>query len=342
MHETITTKKNRLSKILMLLIIVLFSYQFFSFCDAKVGYCIDVTVNNSTMSSSWSRCQSTIPLTCQTVTKITGVGNFSRYESLDGFAKIGLKELSHGNQGKLVLSDLLSASSRVDWIEINEVAINDSSTLLNKVGEDHYTIKINESIPTTVYDKQNILFQGKGIYERNNYINNDDKIVTNYYGTQLSKSVTSLGILAPQSYAFGDITPARTLETVLENRGVAFKLESNSNQYSGFGFASDTGSIEETYRGTFKLNEIITNIHSYNFSDDSEMLQDFIPCCPDASQNIQLDQLDDRDFGLNVKNVFDYTCFEAPSHAQFQRTYDSIEEKMNYINSSSNSSDSKE
>ena len=323
MHEINTSTKRRHSKILVLLIIILSIYAFFPFCAAKVGYCIEVTVNNSTMSSSWGRCQSTVPLTCQTVTKISGNGNFSRYESIEGFAKIGLKELSHGNQGKLVLSDLLSVSSRVNWIEINEVSINESPNLLNEVGYDHYTIKINESIPTTIYNKQNILYQGKGMRVKNNYINNNDKIVTNYFGTRLSKSVTSLGILSPRSYIFADITPARTLETVLENRGVAFKLESNSNQYSGFGFASDNSFIEQTYWGAFKLNKIISNIHSYNYSDNSEMMPDVIPCCPDASQNIPLYQLADRDFGLNIENIFNCTCFKAPSSAQFQRTYDS-------------------
>ncbi|MHB8119471.1 MAG: hypothetical protein ACYDHX_12185 [Methanothrix sp.] len=236
------------------------------------------------------------------------------------------------------MSDLLGVSSKVNWIEINEVAINESPSLLNKVGDDHYSIKINESIPTHVYNKQNILYQGKGMRIKNSYINNDDKIVTNYFGTRLSKSVTSLGILSPRSYAFADITPARTLETVLENRGVAFKLESNSNQYSGFGFASDRGLIEETYWGAFKLNTIISNIHSFNYSDNSEMMQDVIPCCPDVSQNTPSYQLYDRDFGLNTESIFNCTCFKAPSNAQFQRTYDSIEGKIDYINSSSNSS----
>ncbi|HNX40362.1 MAG TPA: hypothetical protein PKK11_07230, partial [Methanothrix sp.] len=184
-----------------------------------------------------------------------------------------------------------------------------SPNLLNPIGDDHYSIKINESLPTNIYNRQNFFYTGEGVRVKNKYLNNDHAIVTNYYATQLSKSVTSLGILFPRSYIFADITPARTLETILENRGVAFKLESSSNQYSGFGYKSDSAFIEETYRGSFKLNQVISNAQSYKYLDADELMPDILPCCYDK------DPGNYRDFGSDVESVFNCTCFKAPSTA---------------------------
>jgi hypothetical protein len=314
MQKTDSCKKRRPcgEAFWLLVIFSLFFCAYFSLSEARTGYCIEVTVNNSTMSSSWGRCQYTTPMNFQAVTKITGKGNFTRYESIDGFAKIGQKELSHGNKGKLLLSDLVSLSSRVDWIEINEVSINDSPNLLDPLGDDHYSIKINESLPTTIYNKQNFFYTGDGVRVKNKYFNNDHAIVTNYYATQLSKSVTSLAILSSPSYIFADITPARALETIFENRGIAFKLESSSNQYSGFGYKSDNNFIEETYWGAFKLNQVISTLKSYKYLDADDQSPDILPCCYDK------DPGNYRDFGSDVESVFNCTCFKAPSTAQFQ------------------------
>lgn len=292
--------------IALVVVSLLFACSYYPLCEAKVGYCIEVTVNNSTMSSSWSRCQSTVPLSFNTETRITGTGNFSRRQSLDGFAKIGMKEALHGDQGKLTLSDLLSLSSRVDWIEINEVVENESR-YLNINASDHYTIKINESIPTSLYIKQNLLYQGRGMYARNRYTNDDNNILTSYYGTQLLKSVVSLGMLAPRAYTFADVTPARATETVLEKRGVAFKLSSTSNRYSGFGVSSKDGFIEETYWGSFKLAKTVTSQLNYTYFDYSEDSGDYIPCCADAS----LYQAKYEDTALSADAIFNCTCFKV-------------------------------
>lgn len=275
-----------------------------SLCDARVGYCIDVAVNNSTMSSSWSRCQSTVPLSFDSETRIRGNGNFSRHVSVDGFAKIGLSEASHGGQGRLIMSDLLSLSSDVEWIEINEAVVNESSYMHIK-DQDRYSIKINESLPTNVYSKQSILYKGEGIYAKNAYINDDKKISTSYHATDLLKSVMSLGILAPRAYVFADVTPARSLEAIFEKRGVAFTLTSTSDLYSGFSYVSDDAIIDEAYWGRFKLNKVITSQLNYTYPDFPDRMEDYLPCCT----NVNLYRSDSKLSGLNVDEIFSCNVF---------------------------------
>lgn len=273
-------------------------------CDARVGYCIDVTVNNSTMSSSWSRCQSTVPLSFDSETRITGNGNFSRHVSVDGFAKIGLSEASHGGQGRLVLRDLLSLSSQVDWIEINEVVVNQSRYMHIK-DQEQYKVKINESLPTNVYSRQSILYKGKGIYAKNAYINDDKKISTSYHATDLLKSVVSIGILAPQAYVFADVTPARSMQAIFEKRGMAFTLTSTSNLYSGFSYVSDDASIDEAYLGKFKLTRVITSQLNYTYPDIPDRMEDYLPCCTGAN----LYRAESKHSGMDVDEIFSCDVF---------------------------------
>ncbi len=271
----------------------------FSFCEAKVGYCIEVTVNNSTMSSSWSRCQSTVPLTFDTETRVTGNGNFSRRVDVDGFAKIGLQEASHGGDGRLVLSDLLSLSSQVNWIEINEEVINESRYIPVR-DQYRYTVKINESIPTSLYNRQSILYKGKGIYTKNSYINDDKTIATNYHATNLLKTVINVGILAPQAYVFADVTPARSLQAIFEKRGMAFRITSTSDIYSGFTFVSDDAVIDEAYLGNFKMSKSILSQLNYTYPEDLGLREDFLPCC--ASENPY--KIDEKYAGSKVDAIF--------------------------------------
>lgn len=292
----------RLSAALVIIPIVCLSV--ISLSDARVGYCIDVTVNNSTMSSSWSRCQSTVPLSFDSETRVTGNGNFSRHVSVDGFAKIGLSEASHGGQGRLVMSDLLSLSSQVEWIEINEVVVNQSSYMHIK-DQDRYSVKINESLPTNVYSKQSLLYKGEGIYAKNDYINDDKKISTTYHATDLLKSVVSLGILAPQAYVFADVTPARSLQAIFEKRGMAFTLTSTSNLYSGFSYVSDDAVIDEAYLGKFKLNRVITSQLNYTYPDFPDRMEDYLTCCTSAN----FYQIEGKHTGLDVDEIFSCDIF---------------------------------
>lgn len=287
-----------------LVIIPILCLSVISLSDARVGYCIDVTVNNSTMSSSWSRCQSTVPLSFDSETRVTGNGNFSRHVSVDGFAKIGLNEASHGGQGRLVMSDLLSLSSQVEWIEINEVVVNESSYMHIK-DHDRYSVKINESLPTNVYNKQSILYKGKGMYAKNVYMNDDKTISTSYHATDLLKSVASVGILAPQAYVFADVTPARSLQAVFEKRGIAFALMSTSDLYSGFSFVSDDAFIDEAYIGKFKMKKVVTTQLNYTYPDISGRREDYLPCCTSAD----LYRDDSKLSGLDVDEIFSCDVF---------------------------------
>lgn len=252
-------------KVFFILSILFFLYLPLS--GANVGYCISVVVNNSTASSAYSRCQSTLVLNFQADTQISGKGNSSKYVSINGFAGEGIKENTYTDTGISVNKESMQVNSQVLGILIEQAGINNS---------DHYTAKIEENLPSLVYDKQDIYYSGKNIRTKNSYFNGDEQVVTNFYGKKLTKSVGYLGVHRNE-LIFADVTPARAVETVLINKSLAFALSSNSDQYSGFKFISNNSYIDEEYKGSFKLAKKIFSESKFH-QNESDNSYDWLPC----------------------------------------------------------------
>jgi hypothetical protein len=256
---------SRVSKVFLILLISLYIY--ISLSGANVGYCISVVVNNSTASSSYSRCESTVVLNFQADSQVSGKGNSSKYASVNGFAGLGMKEISHTDAGISINKESMQIVSAVGGIDIEQTGTNNS---------EHYTAKIEENLPSIVYDKQDIYYNGKGINTRNAYSNGDEEISTNFYGTKLTKSVGYLGVHRNE-LIFVDVTPARAVETVFINKSLAFGLSSNSNQYSGFEVESPNNRIDEEYRGSFKLTKKISSAQKF-YLNETDNGNEWLPC----------------------------------------------------------------
>jgi len=250
----------------LILLFLVFIFLFHS-TQAKVGYDIHVVVNNSTMSSEWSRSQSTDILSFKAEGVCNGDGKFSKYVDIDGFAGQSLKETGYSNPGRLISKSAIQVKSDEDWLYIVESGKNDSEL---------YTVEINESLPTFVYSEEDLYYSGEGIRTRSVYVNNEDEIYTRYYATRLLKSHRYGGIYS-NSLITAEVTPSRAEELVLTNYTTAFRISSQSDRYSGLGYVSEGELIEQRYVGSFTINQVISSKRMFNLDDEEG---DWLGCCP--------------------------------------------------------------
>jgi hypothetical protein len=152
--------------------------------EAKVGYSIGVDVDGTT----WGRSKYTEVLNFKSESECSGKGNSSKYVNVPGFAGIGFKEITYTKEGRLAAKNTLNLSAKFNWIYITENVdgaeyINDTENgngtiNITQTASDNYYAEINESIPTLVRTDDEISYIGEGIYTRNSYSNNEDKICT--------------------------------------------------------------------------------------------------------------------------------------------------------------------
>jgi hypothetical protein len=235
--------------------------------EGKVGYDIHATVYNSTASSSFEWSHHTTPLTYNLESHIKGDGNSSKYININGFDDINLKENTYTKKGRLKEDKRLSIASQVNWIYIEQ----------NYTPEkDAYHLEINESMPTNLLNVEEITYRGDGIYKRNSYTNNDDKIMTNYQAKRFSESSAYLAVYR-NAFIIADLTPAGVVKFVGENYSSLFQVSSDSDIYTGFKLKSPNELIDESYIGSFKLNTKVSKVHSFERSPEED---DWLGCCP--------------------------------------------------------------
>lgn len=235
----------------------------------RVGYDIYVTVNDSNESSSWGHGHHTVPLSFDSISNCKGSGNFSKYISIIGFDDINLKETTYAKEGRLKEDKRLSAKSNVNWIYIDETVTNKSEL---------YTVAINESMPSSLLNLEEIMYRGQGINKRSLYNNNDEKIMTNYQ----AKKFTESSLLFAQyrnAIITAEVEPSKIRLFLGENYSTMFQITSDSDIFSEFKFKSSDEFIDESYIGSFKLNKKVSKTHSFGISD-KENLDEGLLCCP--------------------------------------------------------------
>lgn len=252
----------RLTYLLILIIIFIYPTQ------AKIGYDISVTVNDSNASSSWGWSHSTTALGFKSLSYCKGDGNTSRYIKVRGLAGIDLKETTYTKKGRIKEDKQLSIGSSVKWIAIDESVTNKS---------ERYIAIINESIPSHLMSVNEITYRGEGIYKRDSYTNNEDKIMTNFQAKRFSESSI---FLAKYQNAFivADVRPAQVLEFAGENYSTQFQIASDSDKYSSFRFKSSDEFIDQNYAGSFKMVQRISKEHNFKRIEDQDF--NILACCP--------------------------------------------------------------
>jgi len=241
--------------------------------EGQVGYDVHATVNNSTASASFGWSHHTTVLTYNLESHVKGDGNSSKYININGFDDINLKENTHTKQGRLKEDKRLSIASQVNWISIDQ---NYTSNL------DAYHVEINESMPSSLLNVEEIAYRGEGIYKRNSYINNKDEIMTDYQAKRFSESSAYLAVYR-NALIVADVTPAGVVKFVGENYSTLFQVSSDSDLYSGFKFKSPNELIDESYVGSFKLNTKVSQVHSFERSPEED---DWLGCCPTGYESL--------------------------------------------------------
>lgn len=238
--------------------------------QARVGYNLNVVVENTTdMSmSSWGRSQSTAAMNFQFEGTSTGNGESSKYIRIGGFAGLGYKENTYTNPGRLIAGETIDLKSDINYIIIDEAGDEKS---------DRYTAKINESLPILMSVDNRIYYLGDGIWNRNKYVNNDDLIYSNYHGKMFTKA-SNYRAFVDETLINVDITPYYVNEDIKKNSLTSFGVSSNSDRYSSLRYISaDDTLIEGDYWGSFTINQKINKIHGFeNDFDEVDWLECFL------------------------------------------------------------------
>lgn len=245
-----------------------------SLAEGKIGYDISVTVNDSNDSSSWSRSRFTSAFEFSSESHYKGDGNSSKYIRLKDLSGVALKENTYTKEGRLKEDSIISAGSSVNFVTIEEV-VSDNS--------ERYNVDINESMPTFLMSLEETMYRGDGIYKRNSFINNEDKIMASYHAKKFSLSSAFLAKYR-NALIFAEVTPSSVDEFVGENYSTMLQLSSESDIYSGFKFESPDEYIDEDYVGSFKMSKMLSKEHSFQYAKD-DML-DMLDCCPSAYPGI--------------------------------------------------------
>lgn len=295
-------------KLLIILTAALILASILPFASARYGYTITVEVDDGSNSTTWSRSFSAMDaLTLQSESKVSGEGNFSKYNRITGFSGISMKEATSGIQGKLAESNKLKVASSQGEIIINGEIYNESNPINPNLppikSRERVNIEINETAPAFVSNQGEILFRGKAIYNRNYYTNKDYRIETDYTGKFLNKKV-AYGSIFRNSLADVDITSTDIREFEGENRSMAFGLSSTSEGLSEFKMisCSDDALIEETHAGSFTISRKILMDTSFQLNKNED---DWIHCCLLANETI------DPETYPTIREIFDITKFRS-------------------------------
>lgn len=294
-------------RLLIIILTVLIINLIFPICSARYGYTITVVVDDDKGNSTrWSRSFSAMDaLTLQSESKVSGEGNFSKYNRVSGFSGISFKEVTSGMQGKLAESNKLKVKSSAGEITINGELYNTSNPITDQEIKSIETVHIetNETAPAFVSSQGEILFRGKKINNRNYYINGNDRIETDYFGKFLNKKI-AFGSIFKNSLSDVDITSTKIREFEGENRSLAFGLSSISDGISKFRMVSGSNEsvVEETYAGSFTISRKILMDTSVILNRDE---YDGLYCCLPAKEVI------DPDRKSLVQEIFDITEYRS-------------------------------
>jgi hypothetical protein len=269
---------------------------------AKQGYQISAKVNDSTGSSSWMNSMVTQTLAFKSESAVSGTGNSSKYLTLSDFNGMYIKDAGYTKQGRLIANNTMNVASTVNYIHIQETAHEDSASTI-------YNAIINASMPTVMYDADELYYRGDGMSTRNSYTNGKDEIKTALSGTTLTKSLV-FGSSFTNALVFAELTPHSVWEKTLENRTTAFRIMSAADQNTKFSFKTEDAAMEQNYVGAFQLNTKLIRGDVYHFQNDGDVCTvcgetgyAWLPCCYEGWN--EMNPSDQKGFGKSAKSIFD-------------------------------------
>lgn len=256
--------------------------------DAKVGYSIGVDVDGT----KWGRSKYTEVLNFKSESECSGKGNSSKYVNVPGFSGIGFKENTYTKEGRLATKNTLNLTAKFNWVYItedvdgaeyiNETDEENNTIRIIQTAKDNYYAEINESMPTLVRTDDEIRYIGEGIYTRNSYSNNEDKICTSYHATNLSKAAKYVGAFS-NAFVRAHIAKDLVDVDVLKSSATSFRVLSYSDRYSRLKFKTDNTYSDEEYVGNFKISRTISKRSRFNLTKEEVWLG----CCFSEADSVK-------------------------------------------------------
>jgi hypothetical protein len=245
----------------------------------------------------------------------------SYYEEV-GSNDVRLKQRTSALEGSYKSSDEIKLQSFVD---LGAVEI----TIDKPAGTNIYTIEYkNENWPVFLRASRTLAYSGLQINNREFEGNNGDFVGSNFlYNRELSKEQRSV------------IWLRRANATVLATDEAILSAEFKPTKYLGYLIRSNSTGIadlsyrqrdfkydvkhqtyhavnegEERYYGAYNLARKVEMRSVFEkFNDTEEDAESWLSCCYDGWENMEYSY--QKDFGLDVKGVFDCTCFNGTMKA---------------------------
>jgi hypothetical protein len=234
----------------------------------------------------------------------------SKYQDLM-VNEVGMRERTAAMVGSLSSDERLSLESHTN----NSV----NMTIYKPAGSDLYTIEFYEKWPVNFIYSASLNYTGKKINDLQFVGNNRDYVTANFlYNHEFSKEQNlnmSLERLNATVFATDDEIDAGTVKSTKDTQ---YKLQTHSTGIAAFkwGQVDEEFNVanagDERFVGVY---EITKNIHMKSRFDLVRKEDAWLPCCFGGYSS--MNPLDQRSI-ISARGIFDCSCFDVPTKAQFQ------------------------
>jgi hypothetical protein len=224
-----------------------------------------------------------------------------------------VKERTAALEGSLSTEELLTMHSSIN----NSV----NASWYKPAGSDLWTIDFYEKWPVKLCYSKTMDYSGRGINNRDFVGNNKDFVGANFlYNREFSKERSINASLERLNATI--LATDESLQDVLvkATRSTEYKLKAHTSGIASIKYrqVGPDGEIanagDERYVGVYDIEKNIRMKSRFDlYQDESEWL----PCCYGNWDT--MNYRDQKGFGKIAKGVFDCTCYNAPTQAQFQR-----------------------
>lgn len=243
-----------------------------------------------------------------------------RYRTLSPFHSY-YKDIKQNNvrvkERTAALQGSFSSEEQIKLISWTNDSVN--LTIDKPAGSDIYDIEFYEHWPVTLNYSKSMNYSGKEINNREFVGNNKDYVGANFlYNHEFSKEQSLNMNLDRLNATILATDEAINLGEVKATRDTQYGLQSHSTGIANFKWRQvgaedeilNTG--DEQFVGVY---DIVKNIRMKSRFDLARNDDSWLPCCSSGWSDIRLP--DKNDFGVSTKGVFDCSCYNVPSTAQF-------------------------
>lgn len=217
------------------------------------------------------------------------------------------------------LQGSFSSEEQIKLISWTNDSVN--LTIDKPAGSDIYDIEFYEHWPVTLNYSKSMNYSGTEINNREFAGNNKDYVGDIFlYSDEFSKERSLNMSLDRLNVTILATDEAINLGEVKATKDMQYSLQSHSTGIANFKWRQVGAENEVLNTGDERfvgIYDIVKNIRMKSRFDLARNDDFWLPCCSGGWNDMRLP--DKKDFGASTKGVFDCTCYNVPSTAQFQR-----------------------